>query len=36
MRNTEMIPMKEVLRLVHLKNGYGKDDFSQEVFRILD
>lgn len=36
MKNTEMIPMKEVLELVHLKLGYGKDDFSQEVFGVLN
>src|SRR5690625_3254653 len=36
MRNTEMISMKEVLKLAHLKNGYGKDDFSEEVFRMLN
>ncbi len=36
MKNTEMIPIKEVLELVHLKIGYGKDEFSQEIFGILN
>lgn len=36
MKNTDMVAMEEVLRLVHLEIGYDKDDFSREVLRLLD
>lgn len=36
MRDMNMIKMEEILKIIHLKFGYGKDNFSQEVLHLLD
>src|SRR5699024_10629021 len=36
MKDIKMISIKEVLELVHLKLGYNKDDFSQEILAVLN